>query len=109
MISHLSHTPIYVLDQDSAKAFYTETLGFEVRNDVVMGEGFEGAGAGFRWLTVGPKNQPGVEIILADCSMGRDPEAAKQLRELVAGGGMGAGVMATNDCRATTRNSPRRE
>lgn len=101
MISHLSHTPIYVLDQDSAKAFYTEALGFELRSDIVMGEGFEGAGAGFRWLTVGPRDQPGVEIILADCSMGRDPQAADRLRELVAGGGMGAGVMATDDCRAT--------
>lgn len=101
MISHLSHTTIYVLDQDSAKAFYTDTLGFEVRTDVVMGEGFEGAGAGFRWLTVGPKDQSGVEIILADCSMGRDPQAAQQLRELVAGGAMGTGVMATDDCRRT--------
>jgi catechol 2,3-dioxygenase-like lactoylglutathione lyase family enzyme len=101
MITHLSHTPIYVLDQDSAKSFYTEKLGFEVRNDVVMGEGFEGAGAGFRWLTVGPKDQPGVDIILADRAMGRDPESAKHLRELVAAGGMGAGVMAADDCRAT--------
>lgn len=101
MITHLSHTPIYVLDQDSAKAFYTDKLGFEVRSDVVMGEGFEGAGAGFRWLTVGPAGQPGVEIILADCSMGRDPDAAERLRALVASGGMGAGVMATDDCRAT--------
>jgi catechol 2,3-dioxygenase-like lactoylglutathione lyase family enzyme len=101
VISHLSHTSIYVLDQDSAKAFYCEILGFDVRNDVVMGEGFEGVGAGFRWLTVGPKNQPGVEMILADCAMGRDPESAEQLRKLVAGGGMGAGVMATDDCHAT--------
>jgi predicted enzyme related to lactoylglutathione lyase len=101
VITHISHTPVYVLDQDSAKAFYTEKLGFEVRNDVAMGDGFEGAGAGFRWLTVGPKDQPGLEIILSDCSMGRDPEAAQRLRALVAGGGMGAGVMATDDCRTT--------
>lgn len=101
MISHLSHTPIYVLNQDSAKDFYTRVLGFEVRSDVVMGEGFDGAGAGFRWLTVGPRDQPGVELILADCSMGRDPEAAQKLRDLVSGGTMGAGVMATDNCRAT--------
>ncbi|PCC69599.1 Glyoxalase/Bleomycin resistance protein/Dioxygenase superfamily protein [Nannocystis exedens] len=50
MIQRLSHTTIYVLDQDRARAFYTEKLGFEVRHDERMGE--------FRWLTVGPKGQP---------------------------------------------------
>jgi catechol 2,3-dioxygenase-like lactoylglutathione lyase family enzyme len=58
MITHQSHTSVYVLDQDSAKAFYTEKLGFELRIDFTMEEDFEGAGAGFRWLTVSPPNQP---------------------------------------------------
>ena len=89
-----------MLDQDSAKAFYTEKLGFEVRADITMGEEFEGAGAGFRWLTVGTTGQPDMEIILSSCSMGRAPEAADQLRALVASGAMGVGVMATDDCRA---------
>jgi catechol 2,3-dioxygenase-like lactoylglutathione lyase family enzyme len=101
MITHLSHASIFVLDQDSAKAFYTEKLGFEVRADITMGEEFEGAGAGFRWLTVGPKDQPDLEIILSSCSMGRAPEAADQLRALVASGAMGVGVMATDDCQKT--------
>jgi catechol 2,3-dioxygenase-like lactoylglutathione lyase family enzyme len=99
MISHLSHTNVFVLDQDSAKAFYTEKLGFEVRFDIAMGEEFEGAGAGFRWLTVGAKDQPDLQIILASCDMGRSPEQAEQLRALVAGGGMGVGVMTTDACR----------
>jgi catechol 2,3-dioxygenase-like lactoylglutathione lyase family enzyme len=98
MISHLSHTNVWVLDQDSAKAFYTEKLGFEVRFDISMGEEFEGAGAGFRWLTVGAKDQPDLQIVLASCDMGRSPEQAAMLRELVAGGGMGVGVMTTDDC-----------
>ena len=98
MISQLSHTSVFVLDQDSAKAFYTEKLGFEVRFDITMGEEFEGAGAGFRWLTVGPKDQPDLQLILSSCDMGRTPEAAEQLRALVASGGMGVGVMATDDC-----------
>ena len=33
MISRLGHVNVFVLDQDRAKAFYTETLGFELRND----------------------------------------------------------------------------
>jgi catechol 2,3-dioxygenase-like lactoylglutathione lyase family enzyme len=101
MIRKLSHACFYVLDQDRAKAFYTEKLGFEVRTDITMGDEFEGAGEGFRWLTVGPPDQPDVDIILADCRMGHDPEAAEQIRELVAKGAMGAGVMDTDDCQKT--------
>jgi catechol 2,3-dioxygenase-like lactoylglutathione lyase family enzyme len=101
MITRMSHTSVFVLDQDSAKAFYTEKLGFEVRYDLPMGEEFEGAGAGFRWLTVGPKDQPDLQIILSSCDMGRSPEAAAQIRELVAGGAMGIGVMQTEDCHQT--------
>lgn len=101
MINRMSHTSVFVLDQDSAKTFYTEKLGFEVRFDISMGEEFEGAGAGFRWLTVGPKDQPDLQIILSSCDMGRSPEAAAQFRDLVAGGSMGVGVMTTDDCRQT--------
>jgi catechol 2,3-dioxygenase-like lactoylglutathione lyase family enzyme len=101
MITGLSHATVFVLDQESAKTFYTEKLGFEVRADVTMGGELEGAGAGFRWLTVGPVGQPDVELILADCSMGRGPDEARQLRELVAKGAVGPGVLATDDCRTT--------
>lgn len=101
MITKMSHTSVFVLDQDSAKTFYTETLGFEERFDITMGEEFEGAGAGFRWLTVGPKDQPDLQIILSSCDMGRPPEAAAQLRALVASGTIGVGVMQTDDCHRT--------
>jgi catechol 2,3-dioxygenase-like lactoylglutathione lyase family enzyme len=101
MIRRMSHTTVYVLDQDSAKAFYTEKLGFEVRFDISMGEEFEGAGASFRWLTVGPVDQPDLQIILSSCEMGHAPEAAEQMRTLVAGGLMGIGVLQTDDCRRT--------
>lgn len=101
MITHMSHSSVFVLDQDSAKEFYTDKLGFEVRMDVTMGEEFEGGGAGFRWLTVGTKGQLDLELILSSCDMGRAHEAATQLRALVASGAMGVGVLATDDCRGT--------
>jgi catechol 2,3-dioxygenase-like lactoylglutathione lyase family enzyme len=101
MIKGLSHASVFVLDQESAKAFYTEKLGLEVRADITMGAEFEGGGAGFRWLTVGSKTQPDLEIILSSCDMGRAPEAAEQLRALVASGAMGVGVLATDDCQKT--------
>ncbi len=43
-------------DPDAPLAFYRDTLGFEVRNDV----GYEG----MRWITVGPADQPGTSIVL---------------------------------------------
>ena len=43
-------------DPDAALAFYRDTLGFEVRGDV----GYNG----LRWITVGPADQPGVNIVL---------------------------------------------
>ena len=38
MIRGMSHTTVFVLDQESAKAFYTEKFGFEVRFDITMGD-----------------------------------------------------------------------
>jgi catechol 2,3-dioxygenase-like lactoylglutathione lyase family enzyme len=101
VITRMSHACIYVLDQDRAKQFYTEKLGFEVRGDVTMGAEFEGAGEGFRWLTVSPPDQPDVEMVLADCGMGHDPETADQIRALVAKGAMGVGVLASDDVQKT--------
>ncbi|HRN18047.1 MAG TPA: VOC family protein [Trueperaceae bacterium] len=43
-------------DPDAAVAFYRDTLGFEVRNDVGYG--------GMRWITVGPVGQPDTAIVL---------------------------------------------
>ncbi len=99
MITKLSHSTIYVLDQDRAKDFYCNKLGFEVRTDAAMGP--------FRWLTVGPKTQPDLEIVLMkvqSSEMGPKnltPERAEKLRELVEAGVLGAGVFLTEDCRRT--------
>jgi catechol 2,3-dioxygenase-like lactoylglutathione lyase family enzyme len=57
MIQRLSHATLYVIDQDAAKDFYVNKLGFELRMDESMGNGF-------RWLTVSPKGQPDLQIIL---------------------------------------------
>ncbi len=96
MIQRLSHTSVYVLDQESAKRFYTEKLGFEVRMDVTMD-------GGFRWLTVGPRGQPDLELILMPLQAGPMMDAAtvETLRGLVKRGIFGAGVLETADCRAT--------
>lgn len=94
MITGLSHACFYVLDQDSAKRFYLDQLGFTLGSDVDLGDGV-------RWLTVRPPEQPDLEIVLADTRMGHDAETAETLRGLVAKGALGSGVMATADVRRT--------
>ena len=96
MIHRLSHVSIYVLDQDAAYDFYVNKLGFEVRTDQKMDNGF-------RWLTVGPKGQPGLEIVLMPTTPGpmMDQATSDALRALIRKGVMGAGVFQTADCKRT--------
>jgi predicted enzyme related to lactoylglutathione lyase len=93
MIRKHSYSSVYVLDQDRAKAFYTEKLGFEVRDDARMGN--------FRWLTVAPKTQPDAAIVLMPIAEGpmMDAESVKMLRTLLDKGVLGGGVLDTDDCR----------
>jgi catechol 2,3-dioxygenase-like lactoylglutathione lyase family enzyme len=95
MIQRLSHTTIYVLDQDAARDFYVNKLGFEVRMDASMD-------SGFRWLTVGPKGQPDLQIILMKVDgPNMQPDVAATLRDLLVRGKLGGGVLQTSDCRKT--------
>ena len=97
MVTRLSHTSLFVNDQDKAYDFYVKKLGFNVHTDATMDNGF-------RWLTVTAPNAPGHEIVLFPASgkmNGLDEEAQQALKLLLDKGVMGAGVLETNDCRAT--------
>lgn len=95
MIKQLSHCSLFVNDQEEALRFYTEKLGFEVRTDSSL--------EGFRWLTVGPKGQKDLEIVLMELRPGGmyDEATVASLRELQRRGAFGAGVFRTDDCQAT--------
>jgi catechol 2,3-dioxygenase-like lactoylglutathione lyase family enzyme len=97
MITKLSHTSFFVLDQDKAYDFYVNKLGFKVNTDATMDNGF-------RWLTVTAPEQPDLEIVLFPANSknnGLDEETNKALKLLLEKGVMGAGVLSTPDCRAT--------
>jgi catechol 2,3-dioxygenase-like lactoylglutathione lyase family enzyme len=82
-------------DPDASLAFYRDTLGFEVRNDV----GYEG----MRWITVGPSGQPGTSIVLyppaADPGVTEDER--RTITEMMAKGTYASLVLATPDLDGT--------
>jgi uncharacterized glyoxalase superfamily protein PhnB len=96
MIERLNHTTVFVLDQDEALKFYRDKLGFEVRTDATMDNGF-------RWLTVSPKTQPELEIVLMKIKEGLmySADRAATLKKLVQDGVFCVGVFETSDCRGT--------
>jgi catechol 2,3-dioxygenase-like lactoylglutathione lyase family enzyme len=94
VIQRQSHSTIFVTDQQEALEFYRDKLGFEVRTDMPMTD--EGD---IRWLTLSPKGQPDLEIILAPLTPGPmfDAEQAEQIKGLVQNGALGIGVFQTDD------------
>ncbi len=95
MINRLSVTGIWVKDQNEALRFYTEKLGFEIRADVTNGD--------YRWISVGLKSQPDLEIGLSALKPGGllTEDDAQMLTKLVESGKLGHGVWKTDDCQKT--------
>ncbi len=92
----IANAQFWVHDQDAALAFYTKTLGWEVRADVTVEDW------NFRWLCVGPIGQDGVGLVLMPVPGPPmlDAAASAQLAELVAKGAGGTLFLETNDCQA---------
>ena len=78
----VSHICVWVRDQDEARDFYIDKLGFELRQDTDV--------AGFRWLTLSPPDQPDLELsVVVPGGPPLDPHTADQVRELMAKGVIG--------------------
>jgi uncharacterized glyoxalase superfamily protein PhnB len=82
-------------DADESLAFYRDTLGFEVRNDVGYG--------GMRWITVGPVDQPGTSIVLypPSATPGITEDERRTIVEMMAKGTYANLLLATRDVDAT--------
>ncbi len=93
----ISTAQLWVHDQDEALAFYTEKLGMEVRVDATFPEMGD-----FRWLTVGPRGQEDIAIVLMAIPGPpvMDPETQKEVRELMAKGFAGTVFLTTDDIQA---------
>lgn len=96
MIKRVANGTLYVKDQNESLRFYTEVLGFEVRADMTLGD--------FRWLTVGPKDQPDFEIVLYQLKA--DPyflseDDVNTMTRLMEAGKLGGFVIKADDVQKT--------
>ncbi len=93
----LGTVQVWVNDQDEALAFYTRKLGWEVRSDQTIPEL-----GNFRWLTVSPKGQPDISVVLMTIPGPpiMDTETAQQVRDLMAKGFAGTLFLTTDDVHA---------
>jgi catechol 2,3-dioxygenase-like lactoylglutathione lyase family enzyme len=82
-------------DPDASLAFYRDTLGFEVRNDV----GYDG----MRWITVGPVDQPATSIVLYPpaATPGITDDERRTIAEMMAKGTYAVILLATKDLDGT--------
>src|ERR1044072_8283996 len=84
---------LYVRDQEEAREFYVEKLGFRVHTDVRNGD--------YRWLTVQHPDQPSFQLgLFAPGPPGLDPATAQTVRSIVARGAMPPLVLTVDDCRS---------
>ena len=82
-------------DPEASVAFYRDTLGFEVRNDVEY--------AGMHWITVGPADQPDTSIVLSPpgATPGITDEERNTIAEMMAKGTYASINLATRDLDGT--------
>ena len=82
-------------DPEASVAFYRDTLGFEVRNDVEYG--------GMHWITVGPADQPETSIVLYPpaAAPGLTDDERRTIAEMMAKGTYASINLATNDIDGT--------
>jgi catechol 2,3-dioxygenase-like lactoylglutathione lyase family enzyme len=82
-------------DPEASLAFYRDTLGFEVRNDVGRGK--------MRWITVGPPDQPATSIVLAPPAVdpGITDDERRTITEMMAKGTYAMILLSTKDLDGT--------
>ena len=85
----ITHTGVFVSDQDKALKFYTETLGFVKKHDIPIGE--------FKWLTVvSPDDPDGTELLLEP----NDNPVSKTYQKGIFDQGIPAALFSVTDIRA---------
>ena len=91
----ISTTQLWVHDQDEALAFWTDKVGFEVREDVTVPEM-----GNFRWLSVAPPGQSDIAVVLMAIPGPPmiDEGTSAEIANLTAKGFAGTLFLTTDDC-----------
>jgi catechol 2,3-dioxygenase-like lactoylglutathione lyase family enzyme len=93
MTVSISAVHVLVDDPDAAVAFYCDTLGLTVRNEVARDE--------FRWIVLAMDAQPEIQIVLSQPHAGRSQEDGDTLAALLAKGELRPLHFRTDDLDAT--------
>jgi predicted enzyme related to lactoylglutathione lyase len=93
MTVSISAVHVLVDDPDAALAFYRDTLGLTVRNEVERDQ--------FRWITLATDSQPEIQIVLSQPHAGRSPEDGDTIAALLAKGELRPLHFSSDDLDAT--------
>jgi catechol 2,3-dioxygenase-like lactoylglutathione lyase family enzyme len=94
MITNISIVSVFVNDVDESKHFYTETLGFEPKDDITLGDGY-------RWCTVVHPSQPELMVNLSIPGPPHPPDLVEAMKRAMAEGGMHGLGLNVDDCQKT--------
>ena len=102
MITNISLVSVWVVDIDESKAFYTDVLGFEAKDDITFGEDF-------RWCTVAHPSQPELQVHLTTPSKPLSDDLIAAMNRAQAEGGLPGIGLSVDDCQrdATRPSRPR--
>ena len=89
----ISHVHVIVDDPDDALAFYRDTLGLTVVNEV--------ENEGLRWITLQTDSQPEIQIVLSQPHAGRSQQDGDAIAALLAKGALGTVQFRTDDLDTT--------
>ena len=94
MITNIAIASVFVQDVDASRDFYVDVLGFELKDDITLGDGY-------RWCTVNHPSQPELAVHLTVPGPPFSPEFVEAMRREHASGGLNGLGMHVDDCQKT--------
>ena len=94
MITNIAIASVFVQDIDASRDFYVDVLGFQLKDDITLGEGY-------RWCTVNHPSQPELAVHLTVPGPPFSPELVEAMNRAQADGGLNGLGMNVDDCQRT--------
>ena len=94
MITNIAIASVFVKDVDASRDFYVDVLGFELKDDITLGDGY-------RWCTVNHPSQPELAVHLTVPGPPFSPEMVEAMKRSQDDGGLHGLGMHVDDCQKT--------